>query len=114
MIQARLVDGTSVVEITAKTLDRQTSQRLIEETNSALEQTRQVIFDLSNLNSLDSSGLGVLLSCLRQVKIAGGDLKLCCLRPAVRAAFLLVQMYRLFAVYNTRDEALRGCKAEVQ
>jgi anti-sigma B factor antagonist len=114
MVQTRLVDGISVVEITGKSLNGQTSERLLEETNAALEHTRQVIFDLSNLSSLDSSGLGVLLSCLRQVKVAGGDLKLCCLTPVVRAVFLLVQMHRLFAVYNTRDEALRVCNVDAQ
>lgn len=73
-----------------------------------LESHTKVILDLSRLKFIDSSGLGAMISCLRQLGAKGGDLKLCCLSKPVRAAFELVRMHRIFDIYPTQEEALRA------
>jgi anti-sigma B factor antagonist len=65
-----------------------------------------VIVDLSHLRFVDSSGLGAMLSCLRQLNATGGDLKLCGMSKAVRAVFELVRMHRIFDIYDTREQAV--------
>jgi anti-sigma B factor antagonist len=67
---------------------------------------RKVVFDISRLQFIDSSGLGAILSCLRKLNGAGGDLKLCGMTKPVRALFELVRMHRIMDIYNTRDEAV--------
>ena len=47
-----------------------------------------------------------MLSCLRQLNAAGGDLKLCGMSKAVRAVFELVRMHRIFDIYDTREQAV--------
>jgi len=108
MINLEEVDQTLVVEVADKTLDAHTSKDFRREIEKKLEGKKKVVLDLSRLAFVDSSGLGVLLSCLRQVSAAGGDLKLCCLSGQVRAVFQLVRMHRLFEIHNTRDEAVRA------
>ena len=71
-----------------------------------LAENRNVILDLSHLRFVDSSGLGAMLSCLRQLNAAGGDLKLCGMSKAVRAVFELVRMHRIFDIYDTREQAV--------
>ena len=73
-----------------------------------LEAHAQIVFDLSRLAFVDSSGLGAFLSCLRHVHAKGGDLKLCSLLPPVRTLFELVRMHKIFDIFNNRDEALRA------
>ncbi len=68
----------------------------------------KLVFDLSSLKFVDSSGLGALLSSLRQINALGGDLKLCGMIKPVRALFELVRMHRVFEIFNTQDEALRS------
>jgi anti-sigma B factor antagonist len=68
----------------------------------------KLIFDLSGLNFVDSSGLGALLSCLRQVNASGGELKLCGTSKPVRALFELVRMHRVFELCNTKEDAIRA------
>jgi anti-sigma B factor antagonist len=114
MVGISVVNETSIIEIASKTLDRKTGQLLLQEVKAAAEGTKQVIVDLSNLHSLDSSGLGILLSCLRQVSAVAGALKLCCLSPRVRSLFLLTHMHGVFAVYNTRTEALRAFQVSAE
>jgi anti-sigma B factor antagonist len=73
---------------------------------AVLADNRNVILDLSHLRFVDSSGLGAMLSCLRQLNAAGGDLKLCGMSKAVRAVFELVRMHRIFDIYDTREQAV--------
>jgi len=66
----------------------------------------RLVIDMSSVQFVDSSGLGVILSCLRQVTERGGDLKVCGLSKGVRALFELVRMHKVVEIYNTREEAL--------
>ena len=97
-----------MVEVQEKVLDARSAKEFRREVEKALESRKQVVFDLSSLVFVDSSGLGTLLSCLRQVSNNGGDLKLCALTSQVRAVFQLVRMHRLFDIYNTREEAIQA------
>ena len=75
---------------------------------SVLEGNMKVVFDLSRLRFVDSSGLGAFLSCLRQVNAKGGDLKLCGMSKPVRTVFELVRLHRIFDMVATREEAVRA------
>ncbi|MGA2102168.1 MAG: STAS domain-containing protein [Candidatus Sulfotelmatobacter sp.] len=102
------VGRTLVVQIAGAALDAETSKSFRKDIKDRLRGRRQVVLDLSELVFVDSSGLGALIACLRQVSATGGDLKLCGLSVQVRALFELVRMHHLFSIYNTRDEALRA------
>ena len=70
-----------------------------------LEGTTKLVFDMGRLRFLDSSGLGVLISCLRKMNAKGGDVKLCGMSKQVRTVFELVRMHRIFDIYSTKEEA---------
>jgi sigma-B regulation protein RsbU (phosphoserine phosphatase) len=99
-------ENVAVVSIADGSLDASNAKRFKQEVIPAIESTSKVVIDLSGVEFVDSSGLGVLLSCYRQVVSAGGDLKLCGMAPAVRALFELVRMHRIFDTYPTREEAI--------
>ena len=67
-----------------------------------------MVLDLSRLRFVDSSGMGAMLSCLRQLSAKGGDLKLCGMSKQVRGLFELVRMHRIFEIYGTREEAVHA------
>ena len=71
-----------------------------------LQANPKLVLDLSRLIFVDSSGLGAMLSCLRQLTARSGDLKLCGMSKQVRALFELVRMHRIFDIYGTREEAV--------
>ena len=105
------VNQTLIIELQDKTLDAHTSRIFRGEVEQRLDSHRRVVLDLSKLTFIDSSGLGALLSCLRQVSSSGGDLKLCSLSTPVRSVFQLVRMHRLFDIHNTKEEAIRAFNA---
>lgn len=98
----------AIVAIPGKSLDSGNSRDFKAEIAPIVAVHRKVVFDLSSLSFVDSSGLGAILSSLRQANSAGGDLKLCGLSKPVRALFELVRMHRIFDILNTREEAIRS------
>lgn len=71
-----------------------------------LEGKSRVIIDMSRLKFIDSSGLGAILFCSRQLSSSGGDLKLSGMLKSIRALSELMNMHRIFDIYNTKDEAI--------
>lgn len=108
MIQVQQAEHTLVVEVAHTVFDAHTSKEFRGEMENKLKDRQQVVLDMSRVTFIDSTGLGALISCLRQVNAGGGDLKLCGLTANVRSLFQMVRMHRLFEIYNTRDEAVRA------
>ena len=66
----------------------------------------KVVIDLSRIESIDSSGLGSLVSAFRRTREAGGDLCLCGLSRQVRGAFDLTHLDDVISIYDDTEEAL--------
>jgi anti-sigma B factor antagonist len=60
----------------------------------------RVIIDLSGVEFCDSTGMNVLLSCLRQVQERGGELELAAPRPAVRKILQVTGLDSVFTIVN--------------
>lgn len=71
---------------------------------------RRIVLDMSELNFVDSAGVGTLISCLRMSKEKQGHFYLCELKKPVRALFDLMRMHRVFEVFNTQEEAVTALK----
>ena len=102
------IENVTVAEIPVKELDAGNSGDLKAAMAGILDANSRVVIDLRRLQFVDSSGLGAILSFLRQVSAKGGDLKLCGMTRQVRAAFELVRMHRIFDIFETRAEAVRA------
>jgi anti-sigma B factor antagonist len=87
------------------------SRDVVIDVAAVLESCSKVVFDLRELRFVDSSGLGAILSCLRQLNGKGGDLKLCEMTKPVRALFELVRMHKIFDIYVSKDDALRAIRS---
>lgn len=71
---------------------------------------KSIIFDFSEVDFIDSSGLGSLVGCLRNVKREGGDIKIFGLIEKVRLIFELIRLNQLFDIFQSREEALNSFK----
>ena len=97
--------GTLTMQVTSEAIDASNCTEMRANFHSTMEGQNKMIIDLSKVNFVDSSGLGVLLSCLRQANDAGQQLVLVGLSESVEALFELVRMHRLFKIYETVDDA---------
>lgn len=105
-MQEQRVQDVSIIVLPGTTLDASNAREFKSEVAPLLTRGAKIIFDLSHLKFVDSSGLGAMLSSLRQINGMGGDLKLCAMTKPVRALIELVRMHRVFEIFNTREEAL--------
>jgi anti-sigma B factor antagonist len=69
---------------------------------------RKVIVDLSAVEFVDSTFLGVIVGALKKVAKLNGDLKLVGFKPTVRAMFELTRLFRVFETHSDLQEAIRS------
>ncbi len=69
---------------------------------------KNVIIDLSEVNFIDSTFLGIIVNLLKKVVNGGGDLKLVGFKPAVRSMFELTRLYRVFESYTDLQSAIKS------
>ena len=96
--------GDHAVVIAAGEIDLYTAPRLHSElaaviANSAPE--TRIVVDMSGVEFCDSTGMNVLLSCLRQARERGGELELAAPRPAVKK---ILQVTGLDAVFTVNTD----------
>jgi anti-sigma B factor antagonist len=66
-----------------------------------------VIFDLSGVSFIDSSGVGTVVRCLAKLKKLGGTLRLTGVKGMVEGVLKLTQIDRVVEIYPTASEASR-------
>jgi len=64
-----------------------------------------VLFDLSKMVHIDSSGLGVLVQVLQKAKAGGGKVVLAALQPAPKIVFDITKVSRVFEIVPTVEDA---------
>ena len=94
-----------IVHIVCQQLDAGNVKAFKELIQPHLETNQAVLLNMQQVEFVDSSGLGALLSCLRTMNNKHGQLKLYAMAAPVHALFELVRMHRIFAIYNKQDEA---------
>lgn len=102
------VGDVTIIGLNVDELDAGNADELRKDIAPALKGSRKLVLDLSRIRFVDSRGCGVILSCLKHVSTAGGDLKLCQVSQPVRMVFELVRMDRLCEIVGTRDDAVQA------
>jgi anti-anti-sigma factor len=69
---------------------------------------RRLVVDLSQVNFIDSSGLGALISGLKSARQAGGDLRIASCGEQARVVLKLTTLDRVLRPYDSVEDALDG------
>ena len=108
------VGDTLVIRIRESRLDTHLAPKLKEKILLHLqdEGIRNLLFEVSSVKSVDSSGLGALLFGNRQVVLRGGR---CCIadtQPKVTSLLRIAKLNRVFEFSDTEEEGLASLAAE--
>ncbi len=88
-------------------LDTTTSLEFKGECIDAIDQeVHYGILNLSNVEFVDSSGLGTIIQLLKIFKKAGGNLILCNVRPPVMSLFTVSRIESAFVIVSDEARAL--------
>jgi anti-anti-sigma factor len=66
----------------------------------------RLVVDLSQVDSMDSSGLGALISGLKAARLASGDLRIACANPSVLMVLELTRLDQVLHPYPSLGLAL--------
>ena len=66
---------------------------------------RQVVVDLTQVEYLDSTALGVLIGGLKRLREIDGNLALVCPSPRIRRVFEITGLDKIFDMFNAVEEA---------
>ena len=69
---------------------------------------RNLVFDLSGLTRIDSTGIGRFIDTYGRLKKSGGEMRLAGAAGPVRESFRLTRLDRVFSFYPTLDAACEG------
>ena len=78
---------------------------LREEILSQMDDGTNVLFDLSEMVHIDSSGLGVLVQILQKAKAGGGKVVLAALQSGPKIVFDITKVSRVFEIVPTVEDA---------
>jgi anti-sigma B factor antagonist len=114
-IQTRKIEpDIVVVEFAGRfTLASEESQHIESRLNKLLSEYKEkLIFDLTGVERIDSTGVGILIYCFPTVKRAGGRLRLVDARGAVNKQFEATRLNKIFRVYPTVEAACAGFRGK--
>ncbi|MDH4129255.1 MAG: STAS domain-containing protein [Spirochaetota bacterium] len=72
------------------------------------EGKNNVIVNLDKVSYVDSSGIGVLISSLSQLKKVGGGLKIINVYASVKKVFELTKLTSFFEIFESEEEAVKS------
>ena len=103
-LTTRDVSGVTIVDLSGKITLGEGGLTLRDEVRKLLAAgSKKIVLNLAEVNYIDSSGLGELVSAYTAVKNAGGELKLLNLTSKVRDLLVITKLVTVFDVKD--DEA---------
>ena len=105
----RLVSGVTIVDLRGRIVLGESStglRDLIQ--NLVVEGSKKILLNFRDVDYIDSSGLGELVSAFTSIRSQGGELKLLNLSKRVRS---LLQITRLITVFDVTDDEVTSVES---
>lgn len=69
---------------------------------------RKILFDLYDLEQIDSSGIGAIIALFKRVRSNKGDVKIARLIGQPKEIFSLLRLDRVFEIHDSVENALKN------
>jgi len=109
-ITERSETGATVLEVKGR-MTMQTSHQLLDELKGATSRSSAILVDLSGVDYMDSSGVGVLVTALKLSKSNGIRFVLSGIKDRVRVVMEMSGLTTLFEIFEDQDAALRALQS---
>lgn len=110
MLAIRSYDQTGITVIDlGKRLTLQNADELLRAADNAVQPIAPyVVINAQHLTTLDSSGIGALVTINNRVRRAKGRLAIAGLRPEVRRMLTLMNLHQVIEMFETEDLAKKA------
>lgn len=108
----RSVDQVTVVDLSGRITLGEGSVVLRDTVRNLVGQgNKKILLNLGDVNYIDSSGIGELVSAFTSVRNQGGELKLLNLTKKVHDLLQITKLYTVFDVKDDEASAIKSFKA---
>ena len=105
-IQKRIVGEIAILTLEGR-LDLTSSSSLKEASKEVMDNdSKRMVLNLDKVDFINSSGLGALVSILKEVRNSQGSMKLTNLAPYVKEIFDVTQLSNIFEIFPDEKQAL--------
>ncbi len=96
-----------VISLYGELVDRDECREMIQAIDEACaEGNAWIIFNLSDLRVMNSTGLNILVHALTVARKSGGECLICGLSEKVKKLFIITKLNTIFQVHDTEEDAL--------
>lgn len=108
-VEARAIaEFTQAIEVHGE-IDVYTSPKVKEIITELIDKGNyNLIINLEGVRYIDSTGLGVLIGALKKVREKDGCINLVCNNPQIKKIFNITGLVKIFGIFKTEEEALKG------
>ena len=100
------VNDITIIKISVDALDAGNIMEFKTDIVPLLKGSKKVLLNMGKVKFMDSSGIGAMLSCLRTVSSAGGELKMFSVKEQLINLFKLVRLDRIIDIYESKKKAV--------
>jgi anti-sigma B factor antagonist len=105
----RQVDGITIVDLSGRITLGEGSVVLRDTVRDLLSKgQKKILLNLGDVNYIDSSGIGELVSAYTAVRSKSGELKLLHLTKKVHDLLQITKLFTVFEVYSDEGTAIRS------
>ena len=95
-----------VLELSGKIMGGPDASLLNDKLHELVEAGKiKVVVDLSKVNWMNSSGLGILIGAMTTIKNNNGELKLANVTERIKSLFIITKLITVFESFESVDEA---------
>lgn len=102
-------DGVTILAPKGKIMGGPDSTELHEKLRDLIKgSTKKVVIDLADVDWMNSTGLGILISGLTTMRNSGGELKLARVTDKIQSLLVITKLVTVFESFPSVDEALKS------
>ena len=106
-IKEKITDNVVVLSLSGDLVSEVDTAKLKEKIHSLVaDHMKCAVIDMSGIDYVNSSGLGMLISSLTTMRNAGGDMKLARLGERVENLFVITKLVKVFDTFETVNRAI--------
>ncbi|GAB4184860.1 MAG: hypothetical protein Kow00108_22350 [Calditrichia bacterium] len=106
-IKSTDVQDAKLLKLEGKLLGGPEAQQLLEVLQELIDQkVGKVVLNLEDVERMNSSGLGILISAFTSFKKNGGDLRISSPNPTVYKLLEITKLTSVFQLYSSDEDAL--------
>jgi anti-sigma B factor antagonist len=106
-LSTKEAEGIVVMALTGSVLGGPDATALNDALHKLVDKRKKkVVLDLQGVESMNSSGLGMLIGALTTIKNAGGDLKIAAASKKIETLLVITKLSTVFELYPTVKKAV--------